>query len=170
MVGQAPKIGCHERLRPQGETQSPPASLVSSPRSAGGSDPRILSIQAFHWDSEFVRFYFTEDLQQMEYLFLQPSSTPVCKLHWPSEPEVLGACLPRAGTPRPQSPVWGWDLSLLEETLRSCQGPPVCVSLPRGVSLGCTTAPRLSPVWCDSLLISLGVEDLSGKSSSFSHQ
>lgn len=62
VVGQAPKMGCHGRPRPQGETQSPPASLVNSPRSAGGSNPRILSIQAFHWDSEFVRFYFTEDL------------------------------------------------------------------------------------------------------------
>lgn len=146
VAGQAPKNGCHEHLCPQGETQSPPASLVSTPRSAGGSDPWILSIQALHQDSEFARFYRRPF--QKKHLFPTALQLSLCKLHWPSEPEVLGACLPRAGPPRLQSPVWGSDGSLLEETLCSCQDPPVACHLPGAGSLGCATAhaPHLSGV------------------------
>ena len=58
--------------------------------------PRLLSNQCLCWDSELVRVCICP--LRVKYLFLDSYGSPVCKVCWPSKPDILGiSCLLVAG-------------------------------------------------------------------------
>ena len=105
-----------------GELQFPPASLGGSPRSAGGSDAGSFQITAS-----------APDPGVCEILHAQPSGSPVCMSHWPSKPDILGACLPSEGPQAGELDVGLGPLTPWGEPLQSwlswgCESWLYCVS------------------------------------------
>ena len=105
VVGRAPQNGCCQHLCTQGELHFSPASLGGSPRSASGSDPASLQITASDpgpGACETLCAPFNSRIH-----FPQLFGSPESKPHWPSKPNILGACLPNA-----RLPAWGAQWAL----------------------------------------------------------
>ena len=134
---------------PRGD-QSPPASLVSAPRSAGGSDPRILSIQALHRDSEFARFYGRP--LRKKHLF--PTALRLSCVHAPLAVRARGSggLSSQGRTPQATQPCVG--LTPRGDALR-LTGSSRCMSLTRSWESRLCHSPRPSPGVTASLYLPL---------------
>ena len=94
VVEWAPKLLPPTFMSP-GESQWPFASSGGSPRTASGSYPGSFQIIAFVLGLGVFESLCTPF--KISLSFLQPSSFPICKPHWPSKPSILVASLPVAG-------------------------------------------------------------------------
>ena len=137
---------------PRGD-QSPPASLVSAPRSAGGSDPWILSIQALHRDSEFARFYGRP--LRKKHLF--PTALRLSCVHAPLAVRARGSggLSSQGRTPQATKPCVGLGrLTSRGDALR-LTGSSRCMSLTRSWESRLCHSPRPSPGVTASLYLPL---------------
>ena len=136
--------------------QLPPASLGGSPVSASGSDPGSFQTTPLQWDLEHVRFC-THPLRA--YLsFPQPFNPPEHKPRWFSKSDILGPCLPSAGS-------LSWGAQCGAQTTCSLGRTSVVVIIllfvghpTQGMGLDCTANPLLLPIslWLFLYVLSCG--------------
>ena len=95
VVGQAPPNGYQQHLCPQEVYQLLSASLGGSPKSANGSEPGSFEIPASQ-PSLGVCEILCVPFKSRVFVSYSPLAL-LCKLHWPSKPDVLGTRFPGAG-------------------------------------------------------------------------
>ena len=96
VVERAPQNGCHECLSPR---WAPVASFLSGRLSKISREvwPRLLSNHCFSPGTRSM-LEFVCTLSEWSVYFPQPSGFPESNPHWPSNPNILRAHLPRAGS------------------------------------------------------------------------
>ena len=106
VVEQAPKNGCSQGICPQSESQRHPASPGGLPKPAGGSDPGSFLITASAQGLTVCEILCVPFKSGVSNSHGPPGHSKV-KPHWPSKPNILGACLPSA-----EALGWGPDMGL----------------------------------------------------------